>query len=129
MEKEFRKITLTFGIIMAVLGALVIWRGVTKMIPVTGWVHGGLFTLGGLFFFLVGVALLVVPPLRARRKKKERGGAGKSVMKQVTIYTDGACSGNPGPGGWGRCSCMGAIERRFPAERPTPPTTAWSSPP
>lgn len=22
-------------------------------------------------------------------------------MKQVQIYTDGACSGNPGPGGWG----------------------------
>lgn len=22
-------------------------------------------------------------------------------MKQVTMYTDGACSGNPGPGGWG----------------------------
>lgn len=22
-------------------------------------------------------------------------------MKQVTLYTDGACSGNPGPGGWG----------------------------
>ena len=22
-------------------------------------------------------------------------------MKQVAIYTDGACSGNPGPGGWG----------------------------
>ena len=22
-------------------------------------------------------------------------------MKQITIYTDGACSGNPGPGGWG----------------------------
>ena len=22
-------------------------------------------------------------------------------MKRVTIYTDGACSGNPGPGGWG----------------------------
>lgn len=22
-------------------------------------------------------------------------------MKQVTVYTDGACSGNPGPGGWG----------------------------
>ncbi len=21
-------------------------------------------------------------------------------MKEVTIYTDGACSGNPGPGGW-----------------------------
>ena len=22
-------------------------------------------------------------------------------MKTVTVYTDGACSGNPGPGGWG----------------------------
>ena len=22
-------------------------------------------------------------------------------MKKVTIFTDGACSGNPGPGGWG----------------------------
>ena len=22
-------------------------------------------------------------------------------MKKVTIYTDGACTGNPGPGGWG----------------------------
>ena len=22
-------------------------------------------------------------------------------MEEVVIYTDGACSGNPGPGGWG----------------------------
>lgn len=22
-------------------------------------------------------------------------------MKEITIFTDGACSGNPGPGGWG----------------------------
>jgi len=22
-------------------------------------------------------------------------------MRKITIYTDGACSGNPGPGGWG----------------------------
>ena len=22
-------------------------------------------------------------------------------MNQVVIYTDGACKGNPGPGGWG----------------------------
>ena len=22
-------------------------------------------------------------------------------MDEITIYTDGACSGNPGPGGWG----------------------------
>ena len=23
------------------------------------------------------------------------------TMKEVILYTDGACSGNPGPGGWG----------------------------
>ena len=26
---------------------------------------------------------------------------GTNTMKQVTIFTDGACSGNPGPGGYG----------------------------
>jgi ribonuclease HI len=25
----------------------------------------------------------------------------KRNMKEVMVYTDGACSGNPGPGGWG----------------------------
>src|SRR3990167_8276117 len=25
----------------------------------------------------------------------------KCKMKKVVIYTDGACQGNPGPGGWG----------------------------
>lgn len=30
-------------------------------------------------------------------------------MKKVIIYTDGACSGNPGPGGWGAIlMCDGA---------------------
>lgn len=24
-----------------------------------------------------------------------------ATLRDVTIYTDGACSGNPGPGGWG----------------------------
>jgi ribonuclease HI len=28
-------------------------------------------------------------------------------MKEVTIYTDGACSGNPGPGGWGAVLMFG----------------------
>ena len=31
-------------------------------------------------------------------------------MKTVTIYTDGACSGNPGPGGWGAILRYGARE-------------------
>ncbi|MDD2999838.1 MAG: ribonuclease HI, partial [Candidatus Riflebacteria bacterium] len=25
----------------------------------------------------------------------------KPENKEVTVYSDGACSGNPGPGGWG----------------------------
>jgi len=32
-------------------------------------------------------------------------------MKTVTIYTDGACSGNPGPGGWGAVLCWAGRER------------------
>jgi len=30
-------------------------------------------------------------------------------MKEITIYTDGACSGNPGPGGWGCVLVYGDI--------------------
>ncbi|MEX0746741.1 MAG: ribonuclease HI [Rhodothermales bacterium] len=32
-------------------------------------------------------------------------------MKQVTIYTDGACSGNPGPGGWAALLLYGEHEK------------------
>jgi len=34
-------------------------------------------------------------------------------MKQVTIYTDGACSGNPGPGGWGAILSYGGHEKEL----------------
>ena len=34
-------------------------------------------------------------------------------MKQVTVYTDGACSGNPGPGGWGAILMYGAHRREL----------------
>ena len=34
-------------------------------------------------------------------------------MKQVTIYTDGACSGNPGPGGWGAILRYGKFEKEL----------------
>lgn len=32
-------------------------------------------------------------------------------LKNVTIYTDGACSGNPGPGGWAALLMYGDKER------------------
>ena len=34
-------------------------------------------------------------------------------MKTVTIYTDGACSGNPGPGGWGAILCYGPHQKEI----------------
>lgn len=34
-------------------------------------------------------------------------------MKQVSAFTDGACSGNPGPGGWGVLLRAGAHEREI----------------
>ena len=34
-------------------------------------------------------------------------------MKTVEIYTDGACSGNPGPGGWGAILRYNGIEKEL----------------
>lgn len=34
-------------------------------------------------------------------------------MKQVEIFTDGACRGNPGPGGWGALLRFNGHERRL----------------
>jgi ribonuclease HI len=31
----------------------------------------------------------------------------------VVIYTDGACKGNPGPGGWGALLKLGAVEKEL----------------
>ena len=34
-------------------------------------------------------------------------------MKEVELYTDGACSGNPGPGGWGAILRWAGKEKEF----------------
>ena len=34
-------------------------------------------------------------------------------MKEVKIYTDGACSGNPGPGGWGAILCYKDMKKEL----------------
>ena len=34
-------------------------------------------------------------------------------MKTVTLYTDGACSGNPGPGGWGAILAFNGVEKEL----------------
>ncbi|NNF67789.1 MAG: ribonuclease HI [Gammaproteobacteria bacterium] len=41
-------------------------------------------------------------------------------MKQVVIHTDGACRGNPGPGGWGAILSAGKTEKELSGvESPT----------
>ena len=34
-------------------------------------------------------------------------------MQDVTIYTDGACSGNPGPGGWGAILIYNTVQKEL----------------
>jgi ribonuclease HI len=40
-------------------------------------------------------------------------------VKRVTLYTDGACSGNPGPGGWGYVLIFGEHRREMSGYEPT----------
>ncbi len=39
-------------------------------------------------------------------------------MKHVEIFTDGACKGNPGPGGWGALLRMGRHEKELSGSDP-----------
>lgn len=41
-----------------------------------------------------------------------------SKKNRVTIYTDGACSGNPGPGGWGAVLRYGDTEKEISGGEP-----------
>ena len=36
-----------------------------------------------------------------------------SALPQVEIFTDGACKGNPGPGGWGAVLRFGETEKEI----------------
>lgn len=42
----------------------------------------------------------------------------KSAAGSVEIWTDGACSGNPGPGGWGAVLVYGATEKELSGAEP-----------
>jgi ribonuclease HI len=39
-------------------------------------------------------------------------------MPEVEIFTDGACSGNPGPGGWGAILRYGGVEKELAGGEP-----------
>lgn len=40
------------------------------------------------------------------------------LAKEIHIYTDGACSGNPGPGGWGAVLLYGTHEKELHGGEP-----------
>jgi len=40
------------------------------------------------------------------------------MAKKVSLYTDGACSGNPGPGGWGAILVYGPHEKELSGGSP-----------
>lgn len=42
----------------------------------------------------------------------------KQTPASVEIFTDGACSGNPGPGGWGALLISGAAEKEITGGEP-----------
>ncbi len=72
MDTSMNKIFQWSGGIVALLGALIMWRGITKMIPATGWLNGGMFTLGGLVFVLLGLFFLWYP-MHSKQKKEKNG--------------------------------------------------------
>lgn len=39
--------------------------------------------------------------------------AANEALKHVILYTDGACSGNPGPGGWAAVLCYGEHQKEL----------------
>src|SRR4051812_25539172 len=44
------------------------------------------------------------------------------MAERVEIWTDGACSGNPGPGGWGALLRYGTVEKELCGGEATPTT-------
>ena len=48
-------------------------------------------------------------PVRFSLNNPER----KRILNKVVIYTDGACKGNPGPGGWGAILKFGEVEKEL----------------
>ena len=50
---------------------------------------------------------------------------GDSFVKEVEIFTDGACQGNPGPGGWGAILRYQQT-RKLAVGMQIPQITAWN---
>ena len=47
-------------------------------------------------------------------------------MNEIIVYTDGGCSGNPGPGGWGIVVIANGEARQLSGGEKTQQTTEWN---
>lgn len=70
MEKTLRRVLQIAGLVIAIIGILIIWRGVTKVIPYMGVMYGGVFTVGGIAFTILGIVMLIGPAISAHKKAK-----------------------------------------------------------
>src|SRR5258708_3979421 len=60
-----------------------------------------------------------LPPERRRQRGLRAGmSGGASATEPVEIFTDGACSGNPGPGGWGAILRWRGVEKELAGGEP-----------
>lgn len=71
MDIGMNKIFQWAGAIITLMGVLIVWRGITKMIPASGVFYGTMFSLGGVLFILFGVFFLVYAA-RSKRKHEEK---------------------------------------------------------
>src|SRR3546814_7868723 len=53
---------------------------------------------------------LIPPPFRVRQPVRRRPDRRMAGIQDVEIFTDGACKGKPGPGGWGAILRQGERE-------------------
>lgn len=99
---------------MALLEKIASWIVVIPLfyviicMTITSMLYGGYWTR--LNCACVFFERLLTAPVRRLKKIIKRK---QQKMKTVTIYTDGACSGNPGPGGWGAILMYGAHKKEL----------------
>ena len=99
---------------MALLEKIAAWIVVIPLfyviicMTITSMLYGGYWTR--LNCACAFIERLLTAPVRRLKKIIQRK---QQKMKTVTIYTDGACSGNPGPGGWGAILMYGAHKKEL----------------
>ena len=70
MDRQFRKLFYGFGIIMAFISTLIIWRTVRDVIPTIGMEASALYLGMAIFFFCVGLGLILFARWDTKKEAK-----------------------------------------------------------